>query len=156
MKLYSLALLATVAVAQTPAPKPAPQTATPTSQTLTIVGECHHYPMTDAKPANKTDCEKVGGTWVTPGWVATPTPTSNYIVAAPSRPDLTLEDALAKDGSHTVTITDFGNHWRCIITGSVPAHSGNSWHTELSSLTLVCFDTEQVSEPMPPSAKEGK
>ena len=91
------------------------------------------------------------------GCVTIPTPTSNYIVTtAPSRPDLEVKDALAKDGSHTVIITDSGNHWRCIITGSVPVHPGNSWYRELSSFTLVCFDTKLVSEPTPPSAKEGK
>jgi len=81
MKLYSLALLAIVAVAQTPsqplcpigaackmvngkvaviaqtpAPKPAPQTVTPTSQTFSIAGECHHYPMTALKPTTKIAC----------------------------------------------------------------------------------------------------
>ena len=42
MKLYSLALLATVAVAQTPAPKPAPNGYTPLNMNSTVVsGDVH-------------------------------------------------------------------------------------------------------------------
>jgi hypothetical protein len=68
-------------------------------------------------------------------------------------PDMDVTELLAADGTHTVTISDPSNHWRCIVTSTTPVLPGNTLHTEASSITLVCFDTKLIAEPPPAPAK---
>jgi len=68
MKLAITVLLATVAVAQTPAPKPVPQTAVaaPTTHCMCPADGNHHCSIIGLSPLSPLACDTVGGIWVEP------------------------------------------------------------------------------------------
>jgi hypothetical protein len=75
---------------------------------------------------------------------------SNITFSAATPPaDMSVLNATdAKTGVHTITITDPGNHWRCLVTSTVPVHPGNVLHTEMSAFTMTCFDATEL-DPVP-------
>ena len=75
-------------------------------------------------------------------------------VSSPEPPaDLSVSNATdAKTGVHTITISDPDNHWRCVVTSTVPVHPVNPLHTEISAFTMTCFDATGL-DPVPAKSK---
>ena len=112
--------------AQTPAPKP--------HTVISAMGTQQPIPPTAPQTSwTPTDCTKNPETCIA------------LITTNPVHPDLTTADSYA-NGVHTYTIIDPDNHWRCLITSTTQAHPGNAIHTELSSFTLVCYDTKPAAQ----------
>lgn len=166
MKLSLVLLFAASLNAQTKPPtKPAPKSVDPSYTNLHVEGDpyCHsgyhlgwlityHGDRTDelqqclqddtkpaVPPAKQEKQESITGTGIS---FAQATPPADLMVTNET-----------KDGVHTISVIDPNNHWRCVVSSTVPAHPGNPLHAEMTSFTLVCMDINGMEPATPVPSK---